>query len=432
MFRRRPSGSPVAFCLTPPYTLPVPTLLGRASRGVVDVYPALGHRAFVLYWTGTLISLTGFWMQVLAQNWLVLMLTGSPLMLGLVGAVWAAPNLALSLVGGALADRVDRRRLLVATRTFGAVAALTIAALVFTGVIQVWHVFLIAGLMGVVSAFDMPTSQALVPSLVGTKHLASAIALISAAFNGTRIVGPSVAGVMVATVGIGGCYLVSGVAALSMVGALLVIRAPSHSVGRSSGLFRHVREGLGYVQADDVKVTLLGLLLLSSLFGMAYPTMLPLFARDVFGAGPEGYGALMTATGVGSLGGTLVVATFTVVRGSGRLVIGALIAFGVTLVAFASSQSFVLSLALMAVVGLANAVFSTLATTLLQGRLDDEYRGRVMSVFSLVMSAMPLAGLQAGAIASAFGAPTALAVNGLVVAIGGGLVALFVPSIRRV
>ena len=402
----------------------------RFRRGLLDTYPALGSSPFRLYWGGQVFSLTGLWMQNLAQGWLVLELTNSPLLLGLVGAFWAAPNILLSLVGGAIADRVDRRRLLVVTRSAGIVASLVLASLVATGLVQVWHVFAIALLMGTVSAFDMPASQALVPSLVKPAHLMNAIALLSVAFSGTRIVGPSIAGVLVAEFGVAGCYLIAAVLAVPVVGALARIPSAAASGAAKLGILGEVASGLAYIRRDQLKVTLLAMILVNSLFGMAYPLMMPVVARDVLGAGATGYGALMAASGVGSLIGTLGVATFSTIRNRGMVAIGGCIAFGITLIAFGFSTSLPLSLFLLALVGLANSLYGTLISTLLQQSLDDEYRGRVMGVFSLAMNTMALAGLQAGALASAFGVSVALAFNGGVVIVAGILAAALSPRLR--
>ena len=420
------------FGVLPLYTQLVTQVLTRAGRGLTGTYPALGYRGFRLYWGGTVVSLTGFWMQALAQGWLVLELTNSPMMLGLVGGAWAAPNIALSLIGGVVADRVDRRRLLMATRSVGVVASLSTALLIATELIQVWHVFAFALLMGAVTAFDMPSSQAFVPSLVQQKHLMNAIALVSAAFNGTRIVGPSLAGVLIARFGVGGCYLISGLAALTMILALAAIKAPTTTTSKDGHLLAHVREGLAYVRRDELRMTLLAMVLVNSLFGMAYPAMMPVVARDVLAAGPQGYGALMSADGLGSLAGTLVVASLRGLPRLGPVALASSAAFGVGLIGFALSQELRLSLALMTAVGFANATYGTLVNTLLQSKLDDEFRGRVLSVLSLVMSTMPLAGLQAGALTTAFGAAFSLTLNGAVVIVASLAVALFVPRLRQV
>jgi MFS family permease len=407
------------------------TTFERAGRAAVSAYPALQSRNFRIYWAGMLVSLTGFWMQNLAQGWLVLELTDSPMMLGLVGAFFALPNLLLSLVGGVYADRLDRRRLLLVTRGVGALVSLSTAGLIATGLIQVWHVFAFAAVMGTVSAFDMPTSQALVPALVGPRNLVSGIALVSAAFNGTRIIGPSIAGIFVARFGIAGCYLIAAGATVVMLFALLMLRLPPTVPGASAGrMLDRVREGLDYVRRDDLRIAILGLILVNSLFGMSYPTLMPVFAKSL-GGGSEAYGLLMAASGLGSLVGTLIVASLGGVRHIGRIILTSSTLFGLLLVAFSASPTLPIAAGLLAAVGLANATYSTLASTLLQARLDEAYRGRVMSVFTLAMSTMPLAGLQAGAIADSFGAPLAIAVNGAIVAAAGVLIAFFAPKLRR-
>lgn len=414
------------------YTRLVEQPVTRVNRGFLDTYPALGNAPFRLYWGGQAISLTGLWMQNLAQGWLILELTDSALMLGLVGAFWAAPNILLSLVGGVIADRVDRRRLLLFTRSAGIAASLTLASLIASGRVEVWHVFAIALVMGSVSAFDMPASQALVPSLVKPAHLMNAIALLSVAFNGTRIVGPSIAGVLVAEFGVAGCYFLAAILTVPVVGALGMIPSPPPSKAVRHGMLRDVASGLAYIRADGLRVTLLGLILVNSLFGMAYPAMMPVVARDVLGAGATGYGALMAASGVGSLIGTLGVATFSGLPRPGLVAVGGSLAFGTTLIAFGFSTSLPLSLFLLALVGLANSIYGTLISTLLQQSIDDEYRGRVMGVFMLLANTMAFAGLQAGALTTAFGVSVALAFNGGVVLLAGVLILALVPRIRTV
>ena len=257
-------------------------------------------------------------------------------MLGLVGAFFAAPNILLSLVGGVYADRLDRRRLLLVTRSVGVLTSLTTAGLIATGMIQVWHVFAFSALMGTVSAFDMPTSQALIPALVGKHNLVSGIALVSAAFNGTRIIGPSIAGVFVARFGIAGCYLIAGIATLFMLLALFMIRLPPMDQRAAAGrMLDRVREGLNYVRRDELRVSILGLILVNSLFGMSYVTLMPVFAKNL-GGGSEAYGLIMAASGLGSLVGTLFVASLGGAKHLGRIIVGASTLFGVLLIAFAS------------------------------------------------------------------------------------------------
>jgi predicted MFS family arabinose efflux permease len=236
--------------------------------------------------------------------------------------------------------------------------------------------------------------------------------------------------VLVAEFGVAGCYLLAALSTMPVVGALTRIPSPPPSRAIRKGMLSEVASGLAYIRADQMCVTLLAMLLVNSLFGMAYPAMMPVVARDVLGAGAAGYGALMAASGVGSLIGTLGVATFSRIRRPGLIAVGGSLAFGVTLIAFGFSTSLPLSLLLLALVGLAGSIYSTLISTMLQQSLDDDYRGRVMGVFSLVMNTMAFAGLQAGAVASAFGVSTALALNGVVVIAAGVFVLAFVPRIR--
>ncbi len=403
----------------------------RADRGITATYPALASPPYRIYLGSTVFSLTGMWMFSLAQGWLVLSLTNSALMLGLVGAFWAVPNLLLSLIGGVVADRMDRRRLLLVTRTASLVLTACLAYLIFSGQVQVWHVFAFALLQGGVAAFDMPTTQALVPTLVRPPAIGSAIALMSATFNATRVIGPSLAGVLVAEIGIAGCYGIAAVSGIPVLGALLHIRPVTSVVRRTDPVLESIRGGFEYLRHDRMRISILGMFLVNSLFGMAYPTLMPVVARDVLQSGPEGLGVIMAASGLGSLVGTMVVATFSDMRRKGLAAMSCSVLFGVALIVFGQMDSLVAAAALMVVVGVFNAAYGVLLSTILQTDLDDRYRGRVMSIFTLVVNTMPLAGLQAGALASVFGAPLALGFNGAVVAVAGAIALARAPWLRR-
>jgi MFS family permease len=403
----------------------------RADRGITATYPALASSPFRIFLGSTSFSLTGMWMFSLAQGWLVLSLTDSPLMLGLVGAFWAVPNLLLSLVGGVVADRMDRRRLLLITRATSLTLTACLAYLIASGQVQVWHVFAFATLQGAIAAFDMPTTQALVPTLVRPAAIGSAIALMSANFNFTRVVGPSLAGVLVAEIGIAGCYGLAAVSGIPVLGALLYIRPVTSVVRRAAPVLESIRGGFEYLRHDRLRISILAMFLLNSLFGMAYPTLMPVVARDVVKGGPEALGLIMAASGVGSLIGTVVVATFSDMRRKGLAAMSCSVAFGLALVVFGQMTTLATAAALMVVVGIFNAAYGVLLSTILQTDLDDQYRGRVMSIFMLVVNTMPLAGLQAGALASAFGAPLAMGFNGAVVAIAGAIALVRAPWLRR-
>jgi predicted MFS family arabinose efflux permease len=321
--------------------------------------------------------------------------------------------------------------LLLVTRGASLILTAGLAYLIWSGRVQVWHVFAFATIQGSIAAFDMPTTQALVPTLVRPAAIGSAIALMAASFNGTRIIGPSIAGVLVAQIGIAGCYAIAAATAIPVLGALLTIR-PLTSVTRYGGpVLDSIREGFEYIRHDRLRVTVLGMFLVNSLFGMAYATLMPVVARDVLRAGPEGFGLIMGASGFGSLVGAMTVATLPGLRRKGLAALVCSVLFGLALIAFSQADTLNLALILMAVVGLFNSAYAVLLSTILQTDLDDRYRGRVMSIFTLVVNTMPLAGLQAGAVASAFGAPLALGLSGAVVAVAGAIALVRAPWLRR-
>ena len=407
------------------------TALRRAGTFLVTVYPALSHSSYRVYWGSTLFSLTGMWMFSMAQGWLVLSLTNSALMLGLVGACFALPNLLLSLVGGAIADRIDRRRLLFVTRVLSLLVLAALAGLIAIGRIEVWHVFAFTALQGCIAAFDMPTTQAMVPTLVRPAAITSAIALVSASFNGTRIIGPSIAGVLVAEIGIAGCYAIGAISSVPVLIALATIRPVTDYQRATDPFLASIKRGFAYVRRDRLRVTILGLFLVNSLFGMAYAAMMPVFARDVLAAGPQAFGALMASSGAGSLVGTMLVATLASYPRKGLAALVCAIGFGLALIAFAFSPDLTVALILMATVALFNSTYSTLLSTILQTDLDDQYRGRVMSIFTLIMNMMPLSGLLAGALATGVGAPVAIAFTGAVVAVVGAIAFVRAPWLRQ-
>jgi len=377
---------------------------------------ALRYRNFRLFFGGQLISLIGTWMQNVAQAWLVYRLSHSSFLLGLVGFVGQIPVFLLAPLGGHVADRWSRHRIIVGTQTASMLLAFAMSAITFSGVAQVWQVVILAGLLGVVNAFDIPARQAFVVQMVGREDLPNAIALNSSLFNSARIIGPAIAGVVVAAVGEAWCFFANGVSYIAVITGLLMMRLePRAPAPRSGSAIAHIVEGFRWVGHNRPIRALLLQLGIVSLVGMPYAVLMPIFADRILHHGAAGLGLLMGATGVGALIGAFLLALRQTTRGLGRGVAISAFGFGVALILFSLSRSFWLSVALLVPVGFAFITQMAGTNTLIQSMAPDELRGRVMSVYSMMFMGMaPLGALLAGIAASHLGAP-------LTVAIGGGL-----------
>jgi MFS family permease len=391
------------------------------------------HRNYRLFFFGQLVSLIGTWMQSVAQSWLVYRLTGSAVLLGTVGFASQIPVFLLSPLGGVMADRRDRRRVLLATQAVSMLLALTLALLTLSGRIQVWQVLVLAALLGVANGFDIPARQAFVVELVGRQDLVNAIALNSSMFNGARIVGPALAGVVVAAVGEGWCFFANGVSYVAVLASLAALRLPARPVPAATRAspVAQILEGWRFVARTAPIRALLLLLGLVSLTGMPYAVLMPVMAEDVLHAGASGLGLLMGASGTGALAGALVLARRTSLAGLGTWVASAALAFGVALIAFSLSRHFWLSVALLLPVGFAMLLQMSSSNTLIQSMVPDELRGRVMSAYSMMFMGMaPLGALLAGTLAETVGAPATIAIGGVVCIAGALVFRSRLPGIR--
>lgn len=382
-----------------------------------------------LLWTGTLLTQTGSWMQQVAQGWLVLQLTNSPLALGMVGFVRGMPTLLLSLPGGVLVDRFDRRKLLVSLQFISAVLAAILALLVGSGHIQYWQLLLLVFLTGSVSAVIGPARQALVPATVDRAHIASAVAVNSAGQNSTRIVGPWLSGLL-AAVNLAICFWAQTVA---LVGALWMTwrmkLPPAENTTRGS-MVRNLAEGLAYIRQDATLTALLILAAVPALFAMPYFQFIPIFARDILHTGPEGLGVLLTFNGIGALMGSLAGATAGRFRRVGFLMLAMLFLYALTIIGFALSTSFALSAFMLWGCGFSSCIYMALNNTLLHLYSSDAMRGRVMSAYMLTWGFAPLGGLPLGALATQIGTPFAVVTGGAISALCVILVSLWSSEMR--
>jgi MFS family permease len=393
---------------------------------------ALANRNYRLFFAGQLVSMIGTWMQSVAQSWLVYRLTGSSVLLGFVGFAGQFPVFLLAPLGGALADVWNKRRIIIVAQAISMTLAFLLAALTFTGQVQVWHIFALAAVLGLVNAFDIPARQAFLVEMVGKSDLINAIALNSSLVNGARLVGPAIAGILVASVGEGWCFFLNGVSYLAVLAGLLAMRLePSPRRPREGSALAHLTEGFGYVARTPPIRALLLLLGLVSLMGMPYATLMPIFADRVLHVGARGLGLLMGASGLGALIGALSLASREGVRGLGRWVAWAAAGFGVSLIAFAMSRTFWLSAALLVPVGFSMMVEMSASNTLIQAMVPDRLRGRVMAVYSMMFMGMaPFGSLLAGALAQRLGAPATVAAGGAACIAGAALFGLHLPALR--
>ncbi|HKJ94947.1 MAG TPA: MFS transporter [Gammaproteobacteria bacterium] len=393
---------------------------------------AFRHRNYRLFFFGQLTSLIGTWMQTVAQAWLVYRLTDSTVLLGLISFCGQFPVFLLAPLAGAVADRRNRHRLLVLTQTTAMLVALVLALLTLAGHILVWEIFALATLLGVVNAFDIPARQSFVVEMVGRKDLANAIALNSSMFNAARIVGPSIAGLMVAAVGEGWCFLVNSVSFLGVIVSLLLMQiTPRVTSGHHVPMLAHIREGLRFARRNLPIRSLLLLLGLISLTGMPYAVLMPIFADRVLHGGAETLGLLMASTGIGALLGALTLAARRSLRGLSSLIGYAALGFGTALILFSLSRSVWLSALLLVPVGFSVMVQMASSNTLLQMMVPDDFRGRVMSLYSMMFMGMgPLGAMLAGTIAHHIGAPMTVAVGGVFCILAGLLFRTFLPAIR--
>jgi MFS family permease len=396
-------------------------------------FAALRHRNYRLFFAGQLVSLVGTWMQSVAQGWLVYKLTGSALALGLVSAAAQAPMLVLALVGGAVADRVAKRQLLIVTQSALGCCALVLGAFVAFDLVRPWHVALIAALSGIANAFDIPTRQSFVVDMVGEEDLLNAIALNSAIFHGARIIGPTIAGLMVASVGLAACFVINGASFLAVIAALAAMRLPPRARPHADGsLWRNLVAGVRYAARTPHVAAILVLVATFGIFGLPYAVLLPVYARDILGVGPQGLGMLFAATGTGALAGALALATFSRTRRRALLLLVGLVLFAVAITGFGWSHRFWLSLGSLVIAGAAVITFMASCNTLLQTTVPDELRGRVMGMYSFVfMGLAPFGALQAGSVAHAFGAPVAILVGAVVCVVAVLLTLALVPALRR-
>src|SRR5437763_1228627 len=389
----------------PPGTSNIPDdMTGRPRRvatggiSLRKTFSAFKHRNFRLYFSGQLISFTGTWMTSTAQGWLVYQLTGSKALLGIVAAAASAPMLFFATWGGWVADRYPKRFVIVVTQISSMILSLTMAALVWTKVVQPWHIILLAVVGGVTMAFDMPARQSFVIEMTSREDLMNAISLNSSAFNCARIIGPSVAGFLMAHLGIALCFLCDGLSFIPVIAGLLLMRLPNKQtqIASGGGAIAQALEGFRYVWGHRRVLTILSLFTVVGIFGWSYSVLLPAFARDILHLGANGYGLLMAGSGVGALVAALTVASAGHMLPTRTMALGGVWIFSATLALFAYTRNLYLGVVLLAIVGFGLVLYFSTSNTVLQSIVPDEMRCRVMSILALILcEIMTLCGVTA-------------------------------------
>ncbi len=407
-------------------TEPKPTLTERLLTSVT----ALKHRNYRLYFFGLLISVTGFQMLMVIQAWLVWDITGEASSLAFLGGVMAAPTVILNLFGGVVADRFDQRYLIMIVQGAIGVLLTILASLVYFDIAGLWHVLLLSFLIAGVQSFDNPARQALYPHLIDRKDLMNAVALNAIVWQGTRIIGPLIAGSLIATAGAGTALYVAASGFGFMVVAMIAINVPPIARARAGNVLQSMGEGIGFVLRNRIFAFLIGMTFLNSFFGMSYIILLPIYATDILDVGSGGLGEMHAVSGAGAVVMAVAAAALSKSRRKGMFLIAGAVTFGVSLILFAYSTNYYWSLTMLFVGGAAVTFYMVMVQTTLQALVPDALRGRVFSIYSLTWSLLPLGAFQAGFVADWVSPEFAIAMGGVVVAMFALVVALTSHRVR--
>jgi MFS family permease len=402
------------------------------AAALPSMFASLRHRNYRLFFFGQLISLIGLWMHNAAQSWLVYEMTGSKTMLGLTMVAETLPIFLFSTWGGVLADRYPKRKILYVTQSIEAALALILAVLVFTDSVQVWHIMVLAALLGIDSGFEAPARQSFTIEMVGRKDLMNAIGLISSVFHGARIVGPAIAGLVIAAWGTGICFLVNGLSFGALIIALAAMRLlpkPADETSSKGFSMHHALKGFRVVKRTPAVLGLICLTFTVGVFGWSYIVLLPAIAKDTFGVAADGYGVMMSASGVGSVIGALWLASSRRINNGRHLISGSMLLFSIATIIFSQTASYVVALIVLVPIGFGMTTFFSSTDALIQTSVDDDVRGRVMGVVALVWGAMmPLGSLLAGTVAEVLGSGTTVFLGAVFVGCGGIAALLVLPK----
>lgn len=407
--------------------------LAPRAPAVPKAFAAFRYRNYQLWFGGQLVSLAGTWMQTIAQGWLVYQISHSEFDLGLVGFAAAIPTLIITPFGGVVVDRVPKRTLLVITQSIMMLLAFVLSALVFTNVVQVWHVVILAVLLGVVNAFDAPARQSFVVDMVTREHLVNGIAMNSIMFNGARVVGPALGGALLAVLGAGWCFLINGFSFLAVIAGLLAMRVPKHvRPARGASSWQQLKDGLRYTSRHKELVAIILLASVWGMFGGSYGSLLPAFIDKIFHSGAESYGLLNAAIGLGAMGGAFIIAQFVDRTRRGTWLFFANQTFSILLLVFAFNQNFPLALVMGVGLGLSFMIQNTNMNSLLQTRVEDEMRGRVLSLYTLAFFGFsPIGNLIGGSLAQVWSLSGTVAVFAGITLVGSIIIFARNPAVRK-
>ena len=408
---------------------------GTQRRPRLQMFTALRHSGFRRFWIGMVASVLGFQIMTIAQGWLIYILTDSKLALGYVGLAAGLPAIALNLFGGVIADKVNQRRLLIATQTTSSMVMLALAILTLTGLVEPWHIITSAFLIGSVQAFDTPTRQSLFPHLIDREDMLNAVALNSMVWQGTRVIGPAIGGVIIGTrLGVAPGFFAPFLGFLIMAVMIATLRLPPIKRAEGASFFHDMAQGINFVRTNTIFAFLISMTFFNSIFGMSYIFILPVFARDIFNVGEFGLGVLHAASGAGALLGTLITASLGNFQRKGWLILGGAVLFGTFLILFAVTGSlfkfFPLSLVFIFCAGVSTSIYMITIMSTLQLMVPNELRGRVMGIYGMTWSLLPVGAMQSGAVAEYTSAPLAVAVGGAAVIFFAIVMGLSIRQVR--
>ena len=403
-------------------------------KGLKVIFRSLKYKNFRLFFTGQSISLIGTWIQQIAMPWLVYDVSHSVFLLGVVSFTGQIPTLILGSFAGVLSDRWNRYNILIVTQILSMMQALILALIIFNGNIQVWQIILLSTLLGCINAFDIPARQSFLVEMVGDKRdLSNAIALNSTMFNGARLIGPSIAGILIATMGEGICFFINGISYIVVIACLLGMKIIPRKFNNEKADFKkELKDGFSYTFGFAPIKYIILLIALISLAGLPYAVLMPVYAKDILHGGSHTFGFLMGASGFGAMTGAIYLASRKHVLGLERLIPAAAAIFGIALIAISISRNFYLSVILMVIAGFGMMLGLASCNTILQTIVDDDKRGRVMSIYTMAfMGAAPFGSLIAGGLATLSGVPLTLTLGGITCIFGALIFAEKLPHIFK-
>jgi MFS family permease len=401
-------------------------------RKIGATFPALKNRNYKLYFSGQLISLIGTWLQIVAQSWLVLQLTNSAFLIGLVAALATLPTLLFTLFGGVIVDRFPKKHILLFTQSSAMILAFILGILTALQIINVWEICVISFLLGMVNALDAPARQAFVSELVQKEHLASAIALNSGVFNAARVIGPSVAGILIALIGTGGAFIINGISYIAVIIALIAMKMELYVPDKKIHPLKAIKEGLDYSFSHPIIRTLIIFAGVTSVFGWSYTTVMPLIAKNEFHQGAAGLGYLFAASGTGALLATLLISAFSRKISPMIFILGGNSVFAISLILFSFTNNFYLAILLLFFSGFGLISQASVMNSTIQSMVKGEFRGRVMSIYILMfIGLIPLGNMEIGYLSEKIGTSLAIRIGAIIVFIFGGVIFIYRNKIRK-